>query len=258
MTEEKAIKAILDRASAEVGYHETGENQTKYARDYDTDTKLYGFNMNGLPWCAYFISWLFVKVFGYITGSEMLYQFTGCAGASCASAASYFQQHRAWYSTPEKGDIIYFYVSGGINHTGIVEQVDGGCVTTIEGNSSDQVKRNVYRIADPSIAGYGRPAWRYAADVREQQEHETEYIEEEEPTFESNLDADSEFGPMTDETLMDFQEAYGLEADGIAGPETWGKIAEILGKVYLRKGDIGWPVTALQAALNAVSEIEST
>lgn len=82
-------------------------------------------------------------------------------------------------------------------------------------------------------------------------------IEEELPKFESDLDADSEFGPLTEGTLEDFQRAHGLTDDGLAGAATWSKIAEILGSRVTRNGDIGWVVTALQAALNAVSEIEN-
>lgn len=82
-------------------------------------------------------------------------------------------------------------------------------------------------------------------------------IEEEQPTFESDLDADSEFGPLTEGTLKDFQRAHGLTDDGLAGAATWSKIAEIIGSRVTRNGDVGWVVTALQAALNAVSEIEN-
>jgi len=46
-----------------------------------------------------------------------------------------------------------------VNHTGIVEKVEGGVVTTIEGNTSDQVARRTYQLGSSQIAGYGRPKW---------------------------------------------------------------------------------------------------
>ena len=42
-----------------------------------------------------------------------------------------------------------------INHTGIVEKVEGGTVYTIEGNSGDKVCENQYSIGNKEILGYG-------------------------------------------------------------------------------------------------------
>lgn len=38
------------------------------------------------------------------------------------------------------------------------------------------------------------------------------------------LTVDGEFGPVTRTALIDYQDAHGLEADGICGPRTWAKI----------------------------------
>ena len=70
--ENKAAKElVLNKARAEIGTHETGSNLTKYASAYDYDTQLYGFDMNGLPWCDYFVDWLFISCFGFTAGSLM-------------------------------------------------------------------------------------------------------------------------------------------------------------------------------------------
>ena len=169
MTKQEAIQKLLDCARAEIGYHESGENLTKYAAQYDYDTRLYGFDMSGQPWCDYFVDWCFMKTFGFNAGSLMTYQFSGCSGASCQASAGYYRANFAMINVPEPGDQIFFYVSGGINHTGLVESVNEniGTVTTIEGNSSDSVRRNTYPLHDPKIAGYGRPDWQIAETIPE-------------------------------------------------------------------------------------------
>lgn len=211
--------------------------------------------MNGQPWCDYFVDWVFMSAFGFDRGSAMTYQYAGCSGAACAASAGYYQQHGAWHETPEPGDQIFFYYGNGINHTGIVESVDGGYVTTIEGNSSDQVRRNVYRVSDSSIAGYGRPSWRYA-DISDSDIGEEPAEEESPDVFDSSvpisgnllrkgdtgpavlilqvcinyylgefyLDPDGEFGVLTQAAVMEFQRSMGLEADGVVGPVTWAAI----------------------------------
>ena len=194
---------------------------------------------------------------------------------------------------PEPGDQIFFYVSGGINHTGLVESVNEniGTVTTIEGNSSDSVKRNTYPLHDPKIAGYGRPDWQIAETIPESNDSDTgngsgtktdkgqsAYVSEAgqadkgenayvgtagqtdkgENAFVCELTPDAEYGPLTKEAVLLFQKTHGMETDGEAGPETWDGIALILGRRILKTGATGRAVTALQCALNAVSALEQT
>lgn len=220
MTAEEAKRRILVRAAGEVGTRETGENITEYASAYDFDEKLYGFDMSGLPWCDYFVDWLFMVTFGLEIGSAMTYQYSGCSGASCAASASYYRQRNAFYSSPEVGDQIFFYYGGDINHTGIVESVSGGFVTTIEGNSSDAVRRNQYRIGDPIIAGFGRPRWEYAATL-----------------------SDTESDPSQNRTEEVSDASGGVEGQSIL-PDR--KIAQS----ELKMGSAGWAVTAVQSILN--------
>jgi surface antigen len=52
------------------------------------------------------------------------------------------------------GDII-IWKSNGSSHTGIVKSINSdGSFTTIEGNSSDQVKSNTKKITDSSLTGF--------------------------------------------------------------------------------------------------------
>lgn len=132
---------IIDVAAGEVGYRETGNNQTKYGAWY---------GMNGAAWCHMFVSWCASQA--------------GEAGAvprtaSCSAGISWFQQ-RGQYKlkggyTPKRGDVIYF---GGA-HVGLVERCSGGTVYTIEGNSGNQVKRKSYPLSYGSVTGYGVPKY---------------------------------------------------------------------------------------------------
>lgn len=97
-------------------------------------------------------------------GAAMTYQIVGRGSALCKTSAAYYKNNGAYYNYPEVGDQIFFYYGGDINHTGIVESVVGSgeswtSLTTIEGNSNDQVCRNTYQKGNSIIAGFGRPKW---------------------------------------------------------------------------------------------------
>ena len=171
MTETEAIHALVQRAYGEVGYHEGANNFTKYAQDARI-TKLYGWNVQNHPWCETFVAWLFIDTFGYEDGTQMTYG----GSASCATHAQLYKNNNAWFTTPQKGDQIYFIVNGSINHTGIVADVSGATVTTIEGNYSDRVATNTYYVNDPTIAGYGRPKWSVVANEPEPVEDDSDMI----------------------------------------------------------------------------------
>ena len=100
----------------------------------------------------------------------MTYQTLGSGSALCSTSASYYKAHNAYYNYPEVGDQVFFYISGGINHTGIVETVVGSgsnwtSITTIEGNSSDSVARRTYTKGNKTVAGFGRPKWSVVSDT---------------------------------------------------------------------------------------------
>lgn len=86
---------------------------------------------------------------------------------------SYFVAAKQWYSTPQKGDVIYFYSTskGRVGHVGMVEKVDSAnkIVHTIEGNTSSTeyaenggcVARHSYSYkyqgGTNRVNGFGRP-----------------------------------------------------------------------------------------------------
>src|SRR5574344_745505 len=124
----------------------------------------------------------------------MTYQVIGSGSAACKYSASFYQTHGAYYQYPEVGDQVFFYYSGDINHTGIVESVTGSgsswsSITTIEGNTSDMVARRNYVRGNGVIAGFGRPNWSLVADSDAQ-----EGLKEDTPSIESESKYDgSEF-----------------------------------------------------------------
>lgn len=255
MTVEQAKEKVLNLARAEIGYHEQGDNWTKYAQDLDR-TNWYNGPKNGFAWCDVFVDWLFYKSFGDPLGREMICQPTGSSGAGCLYSVQYYQGAGRWFQIPDVGDQIFFtYSPGEYSHTGIVESVQNGIVTTIEGNTSDQVARRQYTNGASNIAGYGRPRWELAAgaqpspdptptpspspsgdfyrilkkgmrgdDVKKMQEMliQLGYGKLLQPDG-----ADGDFGNNTYNAVVQFQMANGLYVDGEAGPDTLGKMQEL-------------------------------
>lgn len=114
----------------------------------------YGFPSR-VEWCAAFVSWV-ANQNGYID-SGVIPKF-----AYCPTGIEWFKSKNQWQSrgyTPKAGHIIFFdWDNDGVSdHVGIVEKVEGTTVYTIEGNSSDAVKRQSYPIGSQLIQGYGTP-----------------------------------------------------------------------------------------------------
>ena len=257
MTQKQAIDKVLSKARAEIGYREEANNWNKYAEYLNGYPDLFwGGSKQFKAWCCTFIVWIFVSLFGVELAIKML-----CAPekpnglAGCEWAAKYYRNAGRWFTTPQAGDQIFFGSVEHETHTGIVESVDGGIVTTIEGNTSDGVYRRQYSLSDHTIAGYGRPQWDAVAE-----EAEPEPEPEPEPAkpttmfvlalpvikngdkgsyvkaVQSLLIADGhycggkivnkkeipdgDFGPSTENAVKIFQMTKRLTKDGIVGLET--------------------------------------
>lgn len=257
MTIEQAKTKLLAWVSAQVGTHEGANNFNKYAEDKRLVT-LYGWDAQNQPWCDLFTDAAFISCFGLELGAAMTYQRIGSGSAACRTSAQFFRDHGAFSQYPEPGDVIFFYVSGAINHQGIVTRVAGGSVVTIEGNSSDQVVERVYQIGASNIAGYGRPDWKLVESEETEDSAEDETPETPEPptptvTVELPVlrngmggpavaamqgilhyrkyslgpyGVDGEFGVSTLAAIRNFQIRNDLDRDGICGPKTWEKLLE--------------------------------
>lgn len=116
----------------------------------------YGFNSR-VEWCACFVSWC-AEQCGYIE-SGAIPKFS-----SVSVGKDWFEgkgQFRDASYIPAPGDLIFFdwENDGTLDHVGIVENVTGGTVNTIEGNSGDKCARRSYSIGSSSIYGYGVPVY---------------------------------------------------------------------------------------------------
>lgn len=264
MTTNQAVEKLLNVARAQIGYHENNGNYTKYAEG-NWDNQFYGWELQYQPWCDMFVDWCFCQAFGLQKGAALTYQTVGSGSALCSASASYYQAAGAYTHSPKAGDQVFFYVSGGINHTGIVEKVEGNIVTTIEGNSSDQVARRTYQLGSSQIAGYGRPKWSLVTegsidvpddpmphtgdelnrilrrgckgeDVRSLQEKLIKL------GYSCGPDgADGDFGKNTEEAVIQFQKNKKLSpVDGEVGPDTWSAINKSLNELQPEKSSKGF------------------
>lgn len=161
MTIKEAKNKLIAWCNAQIGYAEGANNWNKYAPKW---AEAGGWNAQNQPWCDIFVDCGFIECFGINYASRLTYQPKGGFSALCSASANFYKNNGAWFSTPAVGDQVFFNVSGGINHTGIVIGVSGGVVTCIEGNSSDAVRKNNYSLGTSYIAGFGRPNWNIFED----------------------------------------------------------------------------------------------
>jgi hypothetical protein len=126
-------------ARSQLGQHESpmGSNNSSRIAQYRSAVPGGGVG----PWCAYFASWV-AKENGMPLGER------GQGYARVDDIWSWAQRTgRTTGSNPRPGDLVVWD-----EHIGVVESVrSDGSIQTIEGNSSDQVSRRVYRPGPPII-----------------------------------------------------------------------------------------------------------
>lgn len=166
---------FINLSQRQVGYKETGDNITKYARWFDTTAwQWFNTKKNGVPgeaggWCAIFICWLFAQ--NEILGKDKALKFLGCPDPknNCAAGCGHlydYMKAKGYKSSVDKakpGDIIFFKNGSKCSHVGMIEKVDSTYLYTIEGNVSNMVKRcKRKRSAKTTIFGIMSPDWKAA------------------------------------------------------------------------------------------------
>lgn len=232
-------------------------NWTKYARDLAA-AGYYNGRKNGFAWCDVFTDWCFFKAYGAVEGQKIQCQ-SGPLGAGCIYSAQYYQQKGRYDRNPKIGDQVFFQTGGQIGHTGIVVEVTDSTIVTVEGNSSDQVKRNTYSRDNGYIAGYGHPFYSETAAVADDPAPVAVPKLEATPASVTSIvalpqlksgstgsavknaqilliskgyacggkvnagreTADGEFGPATEGSVKAFQNKKALSANGIISAATW-------------------------------------
>lgn len=158
---EKKTNAQLDSKKANAGRN----NYTKYARDLDNIKDFYNGKKNGYAWCSVFVAWCFYKALGTDRARELLCYPIKSLGASCSYAKNYYKKQNKFFTSPKKGDQVFF----GVGHTGIVYEVDSNYIYTVEGNTTNSsevvpnggcVAKKKYKIGSSFISGYGRPDYK--------------------------------------------------------------------------------------------------
>lgn len=150
------VKSI---AKNEIGYTESGNNWTKYAKDLDAISYFNGPKQN-IAWCATFVAWCIWKAANPDPKGTALaaqYQPTrdNC-GCGCKYNAEYYRTKGKFFSTPQEGDVFFVGKRGSETHQGFVLSVNGnGTFTTIEGNHGDKVATCTRSVSECS--GFGRP-----------------------------------------------------------------------------------------------------
>ena len=235
----KYASKVVEQAKAWLGLKESDGSYKVILDTYNSQAVLpRGYKLSTKdPWCAGFVSAVAVKL-GY---TDIIP--TEC---SCTKMIEKLKAIGAWDErdnrVPGPGELIFYNWEAAAtgdddtdaDHVGIVESVQNGIITVIEGNYSASVKRREIPVNHRYIRGYGVPKYD---------------TEKKETTFTLNMrnlkkgckgedvralqillmgrgyscgdsGADGDFGTDTDKAVRKFQKARGIGQDGIAGVKT--------------------------------------
>lgn len=166
----KTANTILDIARGWLGCKESDGSHRKIIDVYNSHKPLArGYKVKYTDsWCATFVSACAIKS-GYTDIIPL--------ECSCNKMIEKFQKMGRWTEddahVPHLGDVIFYdWQDNGVGdnkgsseHVGIVEKVENGKITVIEGNKSDAVARRVLNVNGRYIRGFGCPAYETQTQV---------------------------------------------------------------------------------------------
>lgn len=230
----KYAKDVVAQAKAWLGLKEADGSYRIILDTYNSQKTLpRGHKMTTKdPWCAAFVTAVAVKL-GYtdIIPPE----------CSCTKMISLLKEKNAWQEAaylPAPGALIFYNWEAEMtdaDHVGIVESVQNGQITVIEGNYQKAVKRRVIPVNYKYIRGFGLPKYDTAAKEKTLYKVELPLLKsgcrgEDVRALQillmgrgysvGNSGADGIFGNDTNSALCKYQRANALDVDGIAGCET--------------------------------------
>ena len=215
--------------------------------------------MNGVAWCDMFVDWCILQAClrKYKSTKEAINKARKMIfgwSAYTPTSANYYKNNNRYFSSPKKGDQIFFKNSSRICHTGFVIGVDANNVYTIEGNTSSAsgvvanggcVRRKQYPLNYHSIEGYGRPL--YDSPISNNKKgipvlasippilriksrgQQVIYLQQDlNYVLKKAIEVDGIFGKETDKTLRQFQSKYNLEVDGEYGKNSMKQMKKLL------------------------------
>ncbi|MGM9998061.1 MAG: CHAP domain-containing protein [Candidatus Bruticola sp.] len=155
----KGVDGALTEAGSMVGMTESGNASQINAITKDWNQS-WALDCQEQPWCAAFATGILAK--------HGVMDFSACSNVNYTpTLVEWSKGQNTWQQggngyAPQAGDMIMFdwdNTRSSADHVGIVESYDpsSGTVTTIEGNSSNSVRRRTYNVNDACIMGFIMP-----------------------------------------------------------------------------------------------------
>lgn len=156
------LKAVLEKAASQVGVLEQPKNSNsgravnEYLRRVGVPIEL---PAEQKPWCCAFVYWCFDEAARAAGGSNPMVRTAGCLDHWSRAESHHARRIAASRAVDDPalvapGMIFVIDYGAGRGHTGLVEQVAGGILHTIEGNTDASRTREgggVYRLARKTV-----------------------------------------------------------------------------------------------------------
>lgn len=153
----------IDVAQTEVGVVEaSGQNDgIPFERYGRTEVGRGAVRTSPAPWCALFVMWCFEQSTDPNPHQTVKEWWRYASVKSLEAGMKARGLWMGWAVEPEPNDIVFFATRGRSDpgrgrHVGLVEKVAGDRVHTVEGNTSNGVKRRDYPLSSKRITGYAR------------------------------------------------------------------------------------------------------